>query len=1312
MSNPHGSFMGVLVGAVTVSSVFAGASASFDSAAGWRPHADGGRAPRVEAVRTPAGKPALRLRYRDAPPHWGNIRHDLRMLPEATGLAFRFRVNSAASGAAFHVWLFEKDGDGYLARVRPGGRELEDAVGAWYDVVLPFTQFKFEPRGDRQRRFMTVDSMLLGCNFGDLDVTVAGLHLVSDAVRAVPLPRSAGLAPVRGARGSVAILAEPLFEKRVSHPDPHRLGRLLTDRGFGVTYLRAGDAANAAVLTPANFAVLVVPCAPFYPAAGKSALQQYLRQGGAFFSIGGYAFDELLTRTDRGWSRYGPTVTAAEMDRGVKVRPLVNTRFGTPGDTLGLRPEQIGVFDPAYELLRVAGVRAAPVQHLLPSSWGRKTLRPAGFAAVAMTGSNSPVFPRVYGRSIPVLQAVDRFGRSRGPVLTLVHNYAGPYSRAGWAFTGVTDQDLFDGRFPALDRLFVDLIERLCRPVFLRELRTDLACYRPGETVHLSVRLTAAKEGRSDLRLRFTVDGVSAGECEAPVDEEGPAVVSWTVPAQGTDFCRVRCVLIEGDRTLDELQTGFTVWTEDTVRAGPRIRFRDNYFLFNGMPTFLCGTNQTGMMWFSANENPLVWERDFRRMRDYGLDMLRILHFSPFAREERPDKGPFGALELKRTPPKITRRKTDAIVQTAQKHNVGVFLVLHDWLPVALTDAELAAERDWARFWAGRYRRVPGIFYDIQNEPSVRTPNRPDLRKLFQAWLEARYGSLDAAFVHWRASGGPATLDLGTSGRADWADLRSRDLDLFRVFLFNRWAGANAAGVREGAPGVPVTVGFLQNLTAAEKLLGSKELDFVNTHYYGGLDRFRGVLKLIDRRWQGKSFSLGEFGARQAHDARTHGKIGDPAEASVNWFLAVGHYALGMGASFIANWDWKDFTDCVFPWGVNFSDLTPKPVLEAYRNMSLLFRSIRPRYVPPSFFLLVPDGTRFGAHSKEVNAAMVRSINWLLDANAPFGVINEWDLSGLPASARALVWPLAYAPDDGTFDQVRHFVEEGGALLVTGDFRFSSERRPERAERVGALNLPAPKFRPMAPFARGVAELPSTPFAGRLGRGRVLWAPRPLELLEDASGAELYRRFVLGAGVGAIDVKPESASVHVFEGKALEGRYLTAYNAGGEAVLAQIRSVDRLPSVELGLGPAGTGFLVVGNDGRVIAAEAQGVVKVGGKIVVSIEGHAAVLALDGLDLARSREILWLPFGPGTCRLVLQRAPGADRLASEIGELRNGEWFALTRPAVLPAAVPGAGVEVRTDDQTVFDLRLIAAPDRIEAARVAVSRLLNRRGPSR
>ncbi len=1287
----------------------AGGSGNRIPLSGWRPHPDGGRAPAMELAASPGGGSVLRLRYRDVPPHWGNLRHAVTVPAEASGIAVRLRVVSAAPGAAFHFWLFEKDGDGYVARVRPGGMELDEAGHGWHDVFVPFTEFRYEPRGDGRRHFLSIDRMLLGCNYADMTLELADLRFAGTRVRGLPLPRTGGLRYSRGVRGAVGILREPGFSRGPAQPAPEHLGRLLAAAGYGVTYLRAGDVCDPGVLTPGHFDVLVIPCAPLYPSAGRAALIRYLRGGGAFFSIGGYAFDDLRVYTEKGWRRREPTVTAAEMDRNREGSGRINTRYGVPGDTVRFSPEQIGVFDPSFKLERAVRIAACPGQFILPENWA-KPLRPRGFAAVALLGSDDPVFPRAYARRVPVLRAVDRFGRDRGPVLSLVYHYAGPYAGSRWAFTGVTNLNLFGGDFPALDRAFVSIVERLRAPVFLSGLQTDLACYEPGETVHLRVRVHGEAAPGAGLRVRFEIGEV--WRAESAVEEGRDRVVAgaWRPREFARDFYPVRCLLFQDRRVIDEVRTGFSVRSKRILENGPRIQLQRNYFTLNGIPTFLSGTNQTGTMWFSAFENPLVWERDFRRMRDYGINLLRILHFSPFVRSRNIGQWPHHAAELAGTAPEAIRRKTDAIIQTAQKHNVGIFLTLHDWLPVALTDAELAAERKWDRFWTARYRDVPGMLYDIQNEPGVRIPDRPDIRALLRRWLAQQYGSVDSALEQWKASGAGGGLDLHAKARG-WEDLRARDLDRFRAFLFNRWTAANAEAIHAGDPAAPATVGFLQTPTAADKPLGIRNLDFANTHYYGALPGFRATLKLIDSRWAGKSFSLGEFGARRAHEARAHGADGDPAAVSVHWFLAVGHYALGMGASFVANWDWKEMPDCVFPWGINYSNMTPKPVLEAYRNMSLLFRAVQPRYRAPRLYLVLPDGSRFGWGAGEFWKGLSRAANWLLDTNTAFGVIPETALSSLPPGVRALVWPLAYSLSDGTVGWARKFVDSGGAILFTGDFRFSEARRPERLQRPGMFGLIPPEFSPQPPFSAAAGRVPAGPFEGHLGKGWVLWAPRPPEFSGDRAGRRLYADFVERTGLRRFSVTPGGeAGVHGFEGDCVEGRYFVFYNGGSRAAEVRVQSKAKVPELRLDLAPGGPGFVLLGRQNRVLAAEAEGRVVVGGKDVVDFEGHAALVSLDGLGLGDSRELVFLPFGPGPASAVVHGRMRGDAGARrvEIGEFHDGVWRKLAPDQAATKTAAGHGWKVESGADTPFDLRLIAVPERLAHARRAMADLLAHR----
>lgn len=236
------------------------------------------------------------------------------------------------------------------------------------------------------------------------------------------------------------------------------------------------------------------------------------------------------------------------------------------------------------------------------------------------------------------------------------------------------------------------------------------------------------------------------------------------------------------------------------------------------------------MMFFSANENPAVWERDFRLMAQHNIRILRILHFSPFAKDGYKGVGQHSSLDLRGLPPKRLQRQMDAIVQLAQKHGIVLFLSLHDWLGVVLTDEELEAQREWNRFWAYRYRNVPGILYDIQNEPTVEVPDVPFVRRLWNEWLKQRYGSDEALRTAWRANPPEALLpNVPLGNRTDrWDDVRTADLKRFETELLNRWVRANVEGVKAGDPDALVCVGYLPSMPPADKILGTRHTDFSN----------------------------------------------------------------------------------------------------------------------------------------------------------------------------------------------------------------------------------------------------------------------------------------------------------------------------------------------------------------------------------------------------------------------------------------------------------------------------------------------------
>ena len=1204
--------LAVLVALATVAPGAGTVIDDFEGPIGWSVNPDGGAATPTQArhdtQHVKSGKTALRLTYRDAPPHWSNLRRAVAVPPNAVAIRLWMRVHAAEANAAMHFWLLEPDRDGWLTRVPPRGKALHEVVGAWRDVTVPISAFRFQPRGQKTRQMTTANTMLLGCNFGDFDVTLDHLRFITSEEPAVSKPpRTENLRFEDGERGRLGILTGLRGSAGSAHPA--KLAAMARELGYGATLLQPGDVMDPAALSTRNIDVLVIPCAPAYPREGRKALLEFLKAGGSFVSIGGYAFDDLLVPTPDGWSATDPTLQAKDMDKAQPAVETINTRYGRHGDTMRLQPDQIGAFDPSYTLGHVAYAETAPDQEILKQKI-RVDGPLEGFAACAMTGSNSPVFPKAYGRWVPLLNACDSLGRLRGAAASVVHHWDGPFKGSSWALVGVTNRDLITSD-PAGEALLSAALRAVTQKTYLHGLKTQWACYRQGEPVQVSTGVVASRKTGRKLAVRFRGDGLEPRQATIPLKARAQAAAVIHENAFDRNVYRVVAELLDGDQVIDRMETAFVVWDDKTVGSGPTIELKENYFRWKGEPRFLCGTNQTGMMWFSEHEDPLVWDRDFAAMAAHGIRVLRVLHFSPFASDDPPRWSKDGVLGLKNRPRKLLRQ-TDAIVQLAQKHGVAIFLTVHDWMPVELSDAELAAQRDWNRFWADRYRDVPGILYDVQNEPSVQLGRHP------------------------------------AAGSSQWGDPMAIEANRALVATLNRWVKANAEGVKAGDPDALVTVGYLPSQRPADKVLGTAHTDFSNMHYYGPVDRFPAAFKFIDRRFLGKGFSLGEFGAQEAHDARTHGRIGTLPEVSVRRFLATTHYAFGLGASAALNWDWKDFDDCVFPWGLcHPCDLVPKPVLLAFRNTSLFFERLQPRYEDPGLCLLLPDSHRLGGRWNEVHAAIARGLDALIACHVDFNVANEDDLDKLPATCRALVWPAPYCPTDAAFERVLAFVKAGGVLYLSGDVAYDERRQRTRVARLAALGLKdvgAP-----APFAKGWREQPAQTQKATVGKGRVFYLTSPIELLGGAVTAR-YREFLAFAGVKPIAIEPNHAKLHAFTVPLIDGSATIVCNRTGK------RQAVRLAAAGVTVGADLTALVATTGRGGVTAVECTGASSAGGSPITTGDAHVMLASLDGEDIRRSRRLAVFPITQG--RLAVHTAAAWKSPVLEIGDSNGPTWRTL------------------------------------------------------
>ncbi len=1009
---------------------------------------------------------------------------------------------------------------------------------------------------------------------------------------------------------------------------------------------------------------------------------------------------------------------------------LVNTHWGTPKDGLEIEEHQIGVFDPSFRLERIQGIRAAEGQHLVPADTALDALV-EGFAASAVLGPGGAHSAYdVCRRRIPLLTAVDRYGRPRGSAGALVFNHAGVYQGSSWLVFGVTNQDLFAPERPAMRRALIEAVRAALRKTFLERVTTDLACYRDGETVTLEAAAWNLGKSETEAAVRFEV--LAQDEAEAVFEEtisvplppgsRQEAMASWTPGRFARDFYRVRAVLLLNGQPVDEMESGLVARDEALLASGPALTLRDNYLCLDGASQFLTGTNVYGHSFGCELENPLTWDRDLRRIRDAGLSVVRVIHYSPFWAVS--DLLSEDGLSKPQTEPVL--RQFDAFIQLCRKHGLLPYLEVAN-TPSRLPSAEEAQVRA-ANPRAARYAKVSALLWEVDNEWEWAVPMRredPQRATLaFNEFLRRRYGTTEALREAW----GETALDLGRvplpAESDQWGHVPTADLMRFWTEATRQGAATVLGPVKSAAPHQITSVSAAGTLPLrGDPILSSYDVDLSNIHFYGASDRFCSQFKVSDMQALGKSFSLGEFGAKvhPAWGERPEPEaVGVTMDGAVNRFLQIGHCALGLGASFIANWGWKDPATRVFPWGLNHPcDDVPKDVLRAYRSMSLLFHSLRPRYEPPSVAFVLPDEHRLGPARVAVANALFTGLEFLLGTHTDFLVINEERLADLPSGVCTLLYPIPFCPTDETFQRLLGFVEAGGSLYLSGDISYAPDRRRTRTDRLTRLcgvefvgeryppldhaaaqpttvrwttGEPAPwEGNPCIRVQATTAQTLAADESGApvvtlnpVGAGRVLYCTDPVELTGSPAGPQVYRRFLAAAATPRNGLTPDDPTLRLFrlhatsafapsrEGPA-DDLYVL-YNPTREPRAVAFGEAHR---ITMTLPPWKPGLALVGSGGDLRAVEGAGEVTVDGDVRVSGDADAIVLALDGADVARAEGLLIMPLTSG--RLRIARAGPSDDLVVEIGELRDGAWRCL---AELPPSL-----DLQIDEDLRFEMIL-------------------------
>ncbi|MBV9480183.1 MAG: hypothetical protein JO249_05450, partial [Acidobacteria bacterium] len=413
-------------------------------------------------------------------------------------------------------------------------------------------------------------------------------------------------------------------------------------------------------------------------------------------------------------------------------------------------------------------------RELLPSLSATPKIAGCQTGIVANNSSHEPVpnpyhgnvFPERYpARSItPLLWGTDPYGRVLNTTGLLIQDFENGSRRIH--FSHEKEPHPLSPETPHFTGLMNDLLFLLLNRLVVRDVAAGYACYHQGESVSVRAHLLnfAGHETKAEVQLQIRAgDRVVDSHTETvqfPAREAVTKEWHWTPNNFESDQYEVSVSIRQKEQTVSKARNGFVVWKDDIARTGPALKTQGNYFS-TGRETFLSGTN-----YYESTRGEIMWYRpdvsriaaDLKSMRECGVNYIRphyhhLKWFKDYLLFQHGKLLPFfSELEAVSDPMPDERawRLLDAFIYLCQKFGIvyggDLFTLVPEemgdprgWFPLnesVFCEEKRAVEQKFLQQISQRYKTVPGISWDLWNEPEVPLDALADWTKRLRNTLE------------------------------------------------------------------------------------------------------------------------------------------------------------------------------------------------------------------------------------------------------------------------------------------------------------------------------------------------------------------------------------------------------------------------------------------------------------------------------------------------------------------------------------------------------------------------------------------------
>jgi Beta-galactosidase len=774
-------------------------------------------------------------------------------------------------------------------------------------------------------------------------------------------------------------------------------------------------------------------------------------------------------------------------------------------------------------------------------------------------------------------------------------------------------------------------------------VETLFSTLRPGELPMITAHLRVPRGERStrptggELKVTLSSEQGTVDSATVPVAQPGLADVAIPfhkpLPA---GFYNLTAIYSGGGQFRAYYQDGFWVEDASAISSGPRVTANGDFLARDGAPFFPVGTNYFSTEsdgWdFSGPRNAAVWEHDFAEMEQHGVTFVRTgvwMHFGRFTQETAGG----GASER-------FLRNVEAFLLCAQRHHIVVNFTLFAMSPRAgdrgwgeqegtlpnpyLDSGALSEQQAYARSVVERFKDAPFVTWDLINEPSFSNPRvifkgnvpngDPAEVTAWHKWLREKYnGDLQSLAGAWSVPAGtlggfdgiplPAAGDLIADRYGNPREIRALDYNLFAQDMFGNWVQGMVALIR--------ATGSTQLINVGQDEGGVT--DRVLNQFYGGA----GVSFTTNHTyWQDDALLWDSIAAKRPGLANITGETGfqpvwyPDGTWRYNEFTGLGltlrKWALGFaaGSSGAVQWDWDREAD----FGMKRSDGSSKTWENQMRALGEFAKKAAPAataLIQPDVAIVLPQSLQLSVENHIALEAQQNAVRALYGyARAQAYAVGEYqiDLLGHP---KLILLPAPMGLTDAAWQAILDRVNAGTTLLVTGPFDGDPHLHATgRAQALGIGYSEAPltireqlvkfpwgderlTFSGMKTTTLTQAQLAdgSGWMETKIGKGRILFSPLPLELSDNLAVIGNAYRYALKAAEAAPVYTTSLADPGILIAPTMFPK-ATMYVITSESNQAGVSFTDARSGKTLAgdVEPGSAAILVVGIDGKVQAS--------------------------------------------------------------------------------------------------------------------------------